>query len=932
MGMSIMRGASLWALSGGLLLAAAWPTGLRAGTRAGPAAEEARAESITYDQAMGAGERRLAWPGGSRHTRPPVDFAAAAEAFGLAVEQARDEHEEAAARLARASSLLQDLRVTGMELIRADYERVTGMEEAGAGQRLQALLGLGETYLRELRYEEAHACFERAVHHAQRPREAAEAWYARARALAQERRYAEARKALEDVLAMERVDPDRGMGWEARALLEGMRLAPLVRRDRPRLFFNAESWPRVAARAQGARQDLFYQWHAEILVGTVPAVSDFRDHQWTETMRTAFVARMTGDPDLAVKARDMLRVTLDWLLSRAQIRMRCYPGIAAAAALDWVWDDLDPAERDALGRDLLHYVYAMLVEDRLQGRSQNSPAYMQQSAAWYAGLALLEDDLDDVTYYRLLVLLGSGQLHHIQRKVDGYIRSGGSDGAVRTALEYYFGASPLDLFWSFLHCRESALNKKTPPEWIMMLSPDYILRNALGFTEDGMLHLGYGNSWRRHGGMRAWGLAGHLSQMIHFFSASQPEQIAVAVYLRERMQAKGFTASGVYPVYPFILDLEHAPPGEIPPGMPLARHFEHVGQILMSSGFGPQETYALFSCGGNQDQAHYDSTHFTIFRQGFLAIDSGTRAQSQLWPGAPPEAREQILSGLNYEQQTVAHNAVLILMEGETFPRDALNTGGQNRMPAAARLLAFESGRHFAYMATDATPVYHEDKCALMVRQVLYLPPDHLVIFDRVTSTRADYPKTWLLQTANEPQISGREFRADQDRGRIFCRTVYPRDAELTAVGGPGQEFWAGGRNWPIPEASTYYNSIGMEPGGEVPENMGRWRVEVTPGAPREEDVFLHLIQTSDRTVETMVASSLETVAEGLMLSFSSGTRTVEVLFHKQGEVGGHLVLHEKGRVLVDRAFTRTVMPQYGLALMEQDLEPAESRARPEDP
>ena len=38
-------------------------------------------------------------------------------------------------------------------------------------------------------------------------------------------------------------------------------------------------------------------------------------------------------------------------------------------------------------------------------------------------------------------------------------------------------------------------------------------------------------------------------------------------------------------------------------------------------------------------------------------------------------------------------------------------------------------------------------------------------------------------------------------------------------------------------------------------ESIGHWRIEVKPGAPRTDDVFLHLIQASERIVEKMVES-----------------------------------------------------------------------------
>jgi len=48
----------------------------------------------------------------------------------------------------------------------------------------------------------------------------------------------------------------------------------------------------------------------------------------------------------------------------------------------------------------------------------------------------------------------------------------------------------------------------------------------------------------------------------------------------------------------------------------------------MSSGFDADATYVLYSCGGGQGE-HLDTGHFTIFKQGYLALDSGTRAQDE---------------------------------------------------------------------------------------------------------------------------------------------------------------------------------------------------------------------------------------------------------------------------------------------------------------
>ncbi len=359
----------------------------------------------------------------------------------------------------------------------------------------------------------------------------------------------------------------------------------------------------------------------------------------------------------------------------------------------------------------------------------------------------------------------------------------------------------------------------------------------------------------------------------------------------------------------FVLRSVPAPEPRLPAGLPLARHYPTNSVVLMSSGFEPESsTYALFSCGGGRVPAeHYDTGHFTIFKKGYLALDSGTRA---MWG----------TSGENYDRQSVAHNTILIRMPGEVFSWEnkplAANSGGQRHFSPAARPLAFEAGPHFAYAATDATGTYHSNKCARMTRQFLFVPPDHFVVFDRVASKQADYPKTWLLHTANEPVIAGREFHADQDRGRLFCRTLLPADAVLEAVGGPGREFWADGKNWPIPENSPYLRDMGMTNAADVPETVGRWRVEVKPGAARAEDGFLHLIEVGDQTVLTaMTPSSLIEDDRTAGVEFQAGTRTVRVLFNKDGETGGHIRLMEGGQVLADRPLATGVQKQEGLAL-----------------
>ena len=88
-----------------------------------------------------------------------------------------------------------------------------------------------------------------------------------------------------------------------------------------------------------------------------------------------------------------------------------------------------------------------------------------------------------------------------------------------------------------------------------------------------------------------------------------------------------------------------------------ARHFETSGQVFLRSAWTPDATYALFTAGGTfKEHRHFDEAGFIIYKKGFLALDSGTRAYQDDYNLA------------YYYAQTVAHNCVLIHRANEPMP------------------------------------------------------------------------------------------------------------------------------------------------------------------------------------------------------------------------------------------------------------------------
>ncbi|MBI3945414.1 MAG: hypothetical protein HY321_05820, partial [Armatimonadetes bacterium] len=626
--------------------------------------DELRASPRGFREMMEAGKRKY---NPARELAYSISFPSARADFQRALAAAASDEERAEARLAIIANVLDDIQETNMAAVRRECAAVLALAGARSDQRTQAALRLGEAWLREDRCELARQEFARASSLSSQSGSAAIIRLAVARSYAQQQN---GEAALRD-LAPLTDDPDLDplLRFQARSLKGAVAVAPRIRTDHPRLFFNAETWPAVKARLE-ANAEAFSRLKEQ--ARSLPDRPEVRD--WgNELMAAALVYRATGDPALLVKVRALLRATVDAYVSRQGYNSGVESRVGCFAALDWVWNDLPPAEREGLARDLLRYVYRQHTEDLLKGLRtvDRDPVYYAPAMFWYAGLVLLDQQADAVDYARVLAVLGRGYDNHVTAAFAKRAALMAAEaGEAASGPGYSFAHLPTPT-WSFLHCWRSAVGP-IPPEWTYAsgFSPEYVLRNALGFKPEHYRHFGYSKSWRPSGGWKKGALLYHnLEQFIHFFSKTQPRDAAIAGYLRERMAEAGCTGEGTYAIDPFLLDLEGAPPPELPDDLPLAHHYSINNRVIMSSGFGPNATHALFSCGTAPGQSpthtpsqHFDAGHFTIFKKGYLALDSGSRALGQ------DTMPDQSASGINYDSQSVAHNTVLIRMEGEVMP------------------------------------------------------------------------------------------------------------------------------------------------------------------------------------------------------------------------------------------------------------------------
>jgi hypothetical protein len=677
----------------------------------------------------------------------------------------------------------------------------------------------------------------------------------------------------------------------------------MVRRDHPRMFFNRDTLPAVKALAMGAEAEAFAALQARVAGYSAKPV-ETADYG-RQAAEAAFAWVMTGNETQRALAQALLEASVRFYERRhaeqLTIHWYSFSRINALAAFDWLYNSMPEAKRKDLGARLLDTVErsqptkARRAYDRENWGNAHSGFYSTPSLLWFAGLATYRDGIDDALAERFLT---QGHALFIDLLTHRRNAAGDDAGTASGSLNYALAAYP----WAesnFFHSYRSATGADVTRDWPhVAYLPLYIFWNWL----PGGREFGYGDAYHLDNRIRANELNLHLSNIIHGYSASRPEAAAFAKWLVPRLPRED---QATFPFARFLLtSMPDVVAAEKPDSrMPLARLFENMGQTFFRSGSGDGDTYAMFTAGGILAQhKHFDHNNFVVYKKGFLAVDTGSR----------PEPGQHLT---HYYARTVAHNSILIHMPGEEMPRywgnpapeeeplPVPNDGGQ-RKAIGSRVIAFETTPDYAYAAGDATAVYHEAKCKLALRQFVFLPPDHFVVFDRVISSDPDYRKTWLLHTVEEPRIEGAEFTAVHEEGKLFVRTLLPERVSTEKIGGPGRQFWSGGRNWPLPKSYRIPNDHPL---------LGQWRVEVSPRQSRADDVFLHVIQAADRSVARMADARPIRSGNRPGVRISHGGAEWEVVFATSGPPSGHIALRRHGRTQVDRELRRDVMPQSGL-------------------
>ena len=200
--------------------------------------------------------------------------------------------------------------------------------------------------------------------------------------------------------------------------------------------------------------------------------------------------------------------------------------------------------------------------------------------------------------------------------------------------------------------------------------------------------------------------------------------------------------------YDFLYDNSDVPATSLE-GLGTAYYAPGIGQIYARSSWDPHATWINLIAGAyTESHAHQDQGALMIYKDGWLAYDPVVDSTSGL------------------RQEVEAHNTLRIVEGTSTLAQKVGKT---------SQLLALHRGNGWLYAAADLTPTYagHVGK---LQREIVYLEPDCVVVYDRVT-TGASQQQVWQLAMPGEPRIVGSETQMTASGHTLTIQRASPLSA-----------------------------------------------------------------------------------------------------------------------------------------------------------
>ncbi len=242
----------------------------------------------------------------------------------------------------------------------------------------------------------------------------------------------------------------------------------------------------------------------------------------------------------------------------------------------------------------------------------------------------------------------------------------------------------------------------------------------------------------------------YLQELVHLFPddpLAPRAQALIAASSVPRMENQFMFA------YDFLYASPQVPSSSLT-GLGTAYHAPGIGELYARSSWEKDATWVNLIAGPyTQSHAHQDQGSIMIYKEGWLAYDANIDSRSGL------------------RQEVGAHSLVKIVEGGAPI---------EQRSDTSSKLVALHRGDGWLHASADLTPAYKNHAAVQKVeRELLYLEPDIVVVYDRVT-TRAAGQQVWQLASPTSPSISGARATFAANGHSLTVHRIQPVTATTT--------------------------------------------------------------------------------------------------------------------------------------------------------
>jgi hypothetical protein len=240
----------------------------------------------------------------------------------------------------------------------------------------------------------------------------------------------------------------------------------------------------------------------------------------------------------------------------------------------------------------------------------------------------------------------------------------------------------------------------------------------------------------------------YLQELAHLY---REDPVAKhAVFLINNSSVKRMESQFMIP-YDFLYESTLTPAALEPLGT--AHYATGIGELYARSSWAADATWVNLIGGPyTESHAHQDQGSLLFYKGEWLAYDPNIDSTSGL------------------AQDVDVHNLVRFVKSGASVPQ----------RNGTSRVLAVHRGAGWVHAAVDLKPVYADTAVQKAEREIVFLEPDCVVVFDR-TSSAANTTQVWQLSSPVRPALDGEVATFTGGQHALSVRRVLPAGAEATS-------------------------------------------------------------------------------------------------------------------------------------------------------